>query len=182
MNAKSLYFIAVLPPEEIRDEIKSIKEEIKQKFDVKHALKLPAHITLQIPFRLVQEEEQNIISAIQNFIKTQAAFKTKLKNFNHFSNKVIFIPVSEPENFKLMHEKLQHSLLAVHEFKQNEIATKIHPHITLATRDLKRKKFPEIWKELEDRNFFAEFEVNSLVLFKHNGKVWQISKEFSFKI
>lgn len=177
MDSKNLYFIAVVPPESISLKIRNIKEEIKQKFDVKHALKLPAHITLQIPFRLEEKKEDRIIQTLLHFAESQLTFKAKLKDFDHFSNRVIFIAVTEPSDFKVMHKELQSELLSVHEFKEHEIAEKIHPHITIATRDLRGKIFPKVWAEMKDRTFEAEFEVSSLVLFKHNGKTWEILKE-----
>ncbi|UJH91222.1 hypothetical protein LZ575_21950 [Antarcticibacterium sp. 1MA-6-2] len=56
-----LYFIAILPPEDIRRQIKDFKMEIALKYGAKHALKLPAHITLKSPFKILELQEKNLI-------------------------------------------------------------------------------------------------------------------------
>ncbi|MBI6116478.1 2'-5' RNA ligase family protein [Salegentibacter maritimus] len=65
-----LYFIAIMLPEEISMRIKSLKLEIAEKYEAKHALKLPAHITLQIPFKIPETEEEKLIEALQGFAET----------------------------------------------------------------------------------------------------------------
>lgn len=179
MNFTKLYFIAILPPENIRLEVEKMKIEIKQKFNIKHALKLPAHFTLQIPFRRDENEEDLLLKNLQKFSEKQRSFQARLKDFDHFSNRVIFIPVEEPLPFKRLHKALQKMLLKIHDFAENEIALKIHPHITLATRDLNRRDFSKVWDHFRDRNYSAQFEAKDLVLFKHNGKTWDIYRKFS---
>lgn len=175
---KKLYFIAILPPEDIQEEIRKIKLEIKQEFGVEHALKLPAHFTLQIPFRREENEEDQLLKNLQEFSKKQRSFHARLKDFDHFSNRVIFIPVEEPLPFKRLHKILQKELLKIHDFTENEFALKIYPHITLATRDLHRGDFPMVWDHFRDRNYSGQFEAKDLVLFKHNGKTWDIYRHF----
>ncbi|AVR45894.1 hypothetical protein C7S20_11880 [Christiangramia fulva] len=180
MEVKKLYFIAVVPPKEIGKKIRKFKEEIKQKFDVKHALKLPAHITLQIPFRIEEKKEDLLIVILQNLVESLQAFQTALKDFDHFSRRVIFIPATNTTGFKNLHSELQKKLLSNFDLQGNEISTKIHPHITIATKDLHHKVFPQVWADFKEKDFYAEFEVNQLVLFKHDGKKWKILKEFGF--
>lgn len=179
MNSKKLYFIAILPPEDIQEEIRKIKLEIKEEFGIQHALKLPAHFTLQIPFRRHENEEDLLLRNLQEFSEVHRSFQARLKDFDHFSNRVIFIPVEEPLPFKRLHKALQKMLLKIHDFAENEIVLKIHPHITLATRDLNRRDFPKVWDHFRDRIYSAQFEAKDLVLFKHNGKTWDICRKFS---
>lgn len=56
-----------------------------------------------------------------------------------------------------------------------------NPHITLAFRDLKREAFKEAWPEFEKATYDKSFEVQSLVLLKHDGEKWHQLKEFRFK-
>ena len=64
-----LYFLAIIPPEEICKRVKSLKQEIAEKYKAKNALKLPAHITLQIPFQLSESEENKFIDILEDFVK-----------------------------------------------------------------------------------------------------------------
>jgi len=50
--------------------------------------------------------------------------------------------------------------------------TRFHPHITIAYRDLSYSNFIEAWREYEQGNFEARFEVNDFHLLQHDGKKW----------
>ena len=65
MNDKSLYFIAIIPPEKIRREIEELKKKISVAFNTKRALNSPPHITLIPPFRT---ELDNLNSLIQKLV------------------------------------------------------------------------------------------------------------------
>ena len=76
---KKLYFFALIPPKEVEGQIKRFKEEMKEKFAAKHALKLPAHITIQPPFRILEEKEKELLDALQNFaVGESARFSLKI--------------------------------------------------------------------------------------------------------
>lgn len=175
-----LYFIAILPPAKIRAEIETLKKEIKDKFQVKHALKLPAHITLQIPFRMPPTRETILIKKLQGLCKERKSFKAHLDGFDKFSKHVIFIKINEHDPFISLSKELQELMLNFIDLKSHEIASKMHPHITIATRDLNRTIFPKVWNEFKDRDYKASFEVKDLHLLKHNGKTWDIIKKITF--
>lgn len=173
-----LYFIALMPPARIRKEIENFKKEIKSKHNIKHALKLPAHITLQIPFRMPEEKEKILITKIQKFSDRQKAFEVQLDGFGKFAKNVIFVKVLDHQTFIGLHKELQALMLNFLELKKHEISSNIHPHITLATRDLKRTTFPAVWDDFKDREYSASFSVEDLYILKHNGKTWDIFRKF----
>ena len=180
MNSRDpLYFIALMPPSTIRKEVETIKKEIKSKYGIQHALKLPAHITLQIPFRMSDKKEPILIRKLQNFFHNQQSWKTELEGFGKFAKRVIFIQIKEHEPYEKLHQELQEFMLKFLDLKSHEISTRIHPHITIATRDLKRSHFPEIWEDFEGRTFNATFKCEHILLLKHNGKTWDQLKSFS---
>lgn len=179
LNSKPpLYFIAMYPPSNIRSDIEVIKEELKDRFGIKYALKLPAHITLQIPFRMAVKKEKTLINKLDRFLNERPAFHTDLEGFGRFAKKVVFIKVVDHHPYIRLHEDLQQLMLDFIVLKSHEISTKIHPHITLATRDLKRSHFPEIWEYFQDRDFYNSFLAARIQLLKHNGKNWDILKTF----
>lgn len=173
-----LYFIAIMPPASVRAEIEHFKKEIKENFGIKHALKLPAHITLQIPFRMHERKEDILFKKLEKFSRQHEIFQTELEDFGKFSKNVIFINVKNHEPFIFLYEKLKEIMLNFLNLKSHEISSKIHPHITIATRDLKRSNFPKVWNEFKDRNYTAAFKVDALYLLKHNGKTWDICRKF----
>ena len=63
-----LYFIAIIPHSELREKIRKIKERMKSEYGAGHALKSPAHITLQMPFKRSSEDETLISEALRRFV------------------------------------------------------------------------------------------------------------------
>lgn len=178
----NLYLIALIPHPFLREQIKSLKEEMKERFDAKHALKSPAHITLQMPFKRHVKEETHLIHTLKDFANRENAFTVNLFGFGCFTPRTIFVKVINQKPIIAVHERLIEVLMANMVFKENEITKKILPHLTIATRDLSIENFHKAWPEFEKRNFKSTFTAKSISLLKHNGKSWDIFKEFLFKI
>ena len=177
----SLYFIAIIPHLKLREQIQSLKDEMKVRFHAKHAIKSPAHITLQMPFKRNKEDEHLIIDGLQNFAWNHNLINIELDGFGCFTPRVIFIKVKDHKPIIELHSNLKKILVSEFLFKENEISNKIHPHLTIATRDLTEKAFHEAWPDFEKRKFIASFTIKNIFLLKHNGKCWDIYKEFPFK-
>lgn len=175
-----LYFLAIIPPEEISMRIKSLKLEIAENYEAKHALKLPAHITLQIPFKIPETEEGKLIDSLNSFAENQNSFPLNLKDFGRFGQKVIFINIVDHKELISLHANLQEILHKNFSLKKHETFSKIHPHITLASRDLHYKQFPKAWADFKTREFTDSFSVKNFSLLKHDGKTWHIYHDFDF--
>jgi 2'-5' RNA ligase len=176
----NLYFIAVIPHEPLKESIRNLKLEIKETYNAQHALKSPAHITLQMPFKRENDFEPELTDVLVNFASKQTPFKINLKNFACFTPRVIYIDVENPVPVQHLHAGLKNQLTDKLGFAANEVTQKVTPHITLATRDLEAQQFYKAWPEYKTRKFNAEFNVKSIYLLKHNGKFWDIYKEFGF--
>lgn len=181
MKKMHLYFIALVPPEDLREEVKALKEGMKVRFHAKHALKSPAHITLQMPFKRSAEDEPFIIRTLADFAVQQFSFPIILSGFDSFAPRVIFIKIKNPQPIKSLHSKLNTLLLHTLHFDKNEINSQLHPHMTIATRDLKKATFTVAWSEFQHREFIATFSAKSLCLLRHNGNHWEIYHEFPFQ-
>ena len=178
MTRDPLYFIALMPPEHIRQEIESFKIEIQKKFGLAHALKLPAHLTLKIPFRINEEKLEELLPAIDKFWKNQKSFEIELDGFGRFGKQVIFVNVQDHRPLITLHEDLLDIISRLVDLKKHEIASKIYPHLTIATRDLKRTDFPQIWEMFENRLYNSSFEANEISIFRHDGKLWNAIQSF----
>jgi len=170
----------LLPDIDLREEIRAIKEEFSRNFSASHALKSPAHITLQMPFRRTPDQEPLMTYALREFAAAEKSFTVELDGFGAFAPRVIFIKIKEHQAVAGLHSRLRNVLLRKMEFHQAEIMTEVHPHITLATRDLSRDSFGRAWALFENRKFTGSFTVSSIVLLKHNGRNWEILREFRF--
>jgi 2'-5' RNA ligase len=177
VNSKALFFAAIIPPKEIRKEILQLKLEIKERFNAAHALKLPAHITIVPPFWLKNDQEHDLVKKLETITSNQDTFPVKLKNFGHFGQRVIFINVEDHQAVKNFHKEVT---AGVSSFLQESQKSSIHPHVTLGTRDLSRESFKKAWDEFKTRSYLNSFIAGDLSLLKHNGKNWNIFKEFSF--
>ncbi|MBT8298865.1 MAG: 2'-5' RNA ligase family protein [Maribacter sp.] len=176
----NLYFIALIPHLELRERIKALKEELKERFNAAHALRSPAHITLQMPFRRSKEDEPYLIDTLQEFAADQKRFTVRLSGFDCFSPRVIFVKVIDHEPIISIHAQLKQVLTDKMKFTEKAINQNIHPHMTIATRDLSIEAFHGAWREFEKREFEASFLTKSLFLLKHNGKFWDVYREFLF--
>ncbi len=176
----NLYFIALVPPMELREQIEVLKEEMQIRFNAKHALKSPAHITLQMPFRIHKKNEPSLIEILQKTATNQGTFELKLSGFDCFSPRVIFVKVINHDPIIPLHGKLISLLSQKMDLGEKVISQHIHPHMTIATRDLSSEKFKIAWNEFKNKAFEGSFLCKSLFLLKHNGKHWDIYREFHF--
>ena len=179
-RSMDLYFIAIIPHRELREEIRKIKERMKSELGAGHALKSPAHITLQMPFKRSSEDETLISDALRRFVASEKSFTVDLDGFGAFAPRVIFINISGPEPVRALHSRLKEVLITELHFSPAEIMKDVQPHITVATRDLAKEAFNEAWPELQKEEFKASFDVHSVFLLKHNGRNWDILEEFPF--
>lgn len=182
MPKKQLYFIALIPPEALREQVKSIKEEMRERFNAKHALKSPAHITLQMPFRREESEEERIFKVLTTFAGQQQPFIISLSGFDCFEPRVLFIKIVDHTTFQSLYQSFKPVLIHQLGIPKNTLRASLHPHLTIATRDLKEEAFYAAWPEFEQRKFEASFEAKSLFLLKHNGRHWEVYKEFPFSM
>ena len=173
-----MYFIAVLPPPEIDHEIRSLKLEIKEKYQAESALKLPAHITLIIPFSMPEEEEGSLREALKVVAGGCSAFRISLSGFGHFGKGVIFVKIEDHRPVVELHERILSAIKEVGSLKLKETDREIHPHINIASRNLRKEDFSSAWKSFKEREFSASFLADQFILFRHNGKSWDLQEGF----
>ena len=177
----TLYFIAILPPLPIRNEIKLLKEYFRDTYQSKAALNSPPHITLHMPFQWKETKDKKLISALKKFGAGKSAIEIQLNGFACFAPRVIYLNVMESEPLCLLQSDL-------HKFCKTELNLfnaqyrdmPFHPHITLAFRDLKKDKFEKAWGEFKERKFSGDFIADKITLLKHDGKVWNPHCEIDF--
>jgi 2'-5' RNA ligase len=153
---------------------------MNERFKAGHALKSPAHVTLQKPFKRRPEEEAGITDSLQVFARSEQPFTLVLDGFGCFAPRVIFVKVTDTVPVVSLHARLKDMLVTRLHFSRDEIMKDVQPHITIATRDLTPAVFNEAWPEIKYREFCASFNVHSIFLLKHNGRNWDIFEEFPF--
>ena len=171
------YFIAILLPEPILGQVESYKEELLKQFNLRGALRSPAHITLHRPFEWKEEKENVLIETLEKF-SFATVFDIELLNFNCFNPRVIYVDVLKNEKLLELHTNLkyfaQNNLKLLNEV---EDMRGFHPHVTIAFRDIRKNKFEEVWQQFRDRKYEANFQYTGFSLLKLNSK-WEELKFF----
>jgi len=170
-----LYFIAIIPPVEIQDEITQLKLELAEKFDSKHALKSPPHITLHMPFKWKDKKLPLLKNVIEEVNGQFQPFEIALRNFDFFEPRVIYVDVVPNESLNalqiLVVKKCREDLNLDNSSYKNQ---PFHPHVTIGFRDLKKAKFYEARQFYEKKEISFKFPVNKLLLLAHDGERWDV--------
>lgn len=180
MAKERLYFIAILPPDDVGKRVQAVKKEFVDNYDSSEAYDKPPHFTLHPPFKVPEESEEVIVPQLVFFAESQEPFQVQLSGFNHFRNDVIYIDVKNPTPMQNLHTDLQEYLQNEMGFSDRTGNNPFTPHMTVASRDLTAENFKRAWAEFKDRSFDYSFQVDSIFLLKHDYQRWQPFYEFNF--
>ncbi len=175
-----LYFLALIPPQALRTRVKRLKEDIRDRFGAKHALKSPAHITLQMPFWWDEREEPRLLSTLGAAAAKEHAFHIELDGFDSFAPRVIFVRIANPNSIITLHQRLLPTLRSTLDIPPPYRGDGLHPHMTIATRDLRKAAFHEARAHYRTAPFEASFSTSAIWLLKHSGKHWDMHQALSF--
>lgn len=176
---RSLYFVAVIPPEPLREQVTKIKLEFAEKYQSRHGLKSPPHITIIPPFTAPVQNENEIIDLLESYIQDQESFEIKVKGYGAFKPRVIFLDIEDKSALVAIEKGLADQFNAF-TWYERRISKLFNPHLTLAHRDLSPQMFRKAWNKYKLESYKASFTVNRLYLLKHNGKFWDIHNEILF--
>ena len=174
------YFIAIIPPMPIYEEVQQWKNYFRDRYKSKAALNSPPHITLHMPFEWKHDKEDVLCDKLKSFFETENDFELELLDFSFFGQKTIFIQVIKTPQLQSLENEL-------HKFCKKELNLfnaryqnlPFHPHITIAFRDLTKTSFVKAWSEFNDKKYAKKFNTTNIVLLKHTGKSWEPRKLFS---
>ncbi len=179
-SGSQLYFIALLPPPAVRQDIRRLQEYVSETYASKAALKSPPHITLQPPFTLAACDVPLLTHVLAAVADIASPVEIELSGFSAFAPRVVFLDVAAAPGL------VELQLLLVDRLQtQCGVAEKVsrrrhyHPHLTVAFRNLKRRQFGALWEEVRERSVHYAFTVTNLTLLWHDGKRWQVDCEFA---
>jgi 2'-5' RNA ligase len=179
---KQLYFIAIMLPYSIDEEIVRFKNDMAHRFQSKMALRTASHITLKAPFKMLAAMHEDVLQWFNGMSITTPPFIQEIKDFGAFSNRhnpVIYVQPAMNESLRhLQKEVLQQFRNAFPKEAISKNEYTFSPHITIAYRDLHTHLFKEAWKEYEFKQYTASFEVNSFQLLQHKDREWKVVSSF----
>ena len=173
---KELYFIALLPPADLSEQIHQIRLQCSEKFGVYKALRPPVHITLYPPFRFEEILEKKLIHIIRQKTRGQAVFTQYLKDFGHFRKEVVFIKAPASPELTGLQQTVSALFQKVDPKRFQSPA--FHPHITIAYRDVRPETFNDIWAEYKNQTYSAHFIAEHFTLLKHDKIRWNAVENF----
>lgn len=177
---KTLYLLALLPPEPVFSETWALKQEMHQRTGSRNAVRLPPHITLIPPTRQDDAFETACTAVLTEFAATQAGFSVSLDGFAWFGDRTLYVHVSDAAALAQFHAALM-AWCAAHLPAVRPETRPFTPHLTLATRDLPPAQVPALREQFAARAYAAEFAVHRLTLFRHDGQHWQARATFELR-
>jgi 2'-5' RNA ligase len=172
------YFIAIVPEGEIQQHATELKEQLGVNFNLKYALKSPAHVTLKMPFNWNEAKEEKLNGLLKSFCENREAFKLRYSGFDRFGRRVIFINVKEaPALFALqlaLSKYCKTDLNLVEELSDRAY----HPHMTLAFKDIKTAQFDVYWDFIKKQKIEARQEITDIALLKRIEGKWVVVSRF----
>ena len=176
------YFVAIVPPSPIYEEALQQKEYFKVKYNSKASLNSPPHITLHMPFKWVEKNEDELLEELSQFALANTALTINLNGFSSFPPRVIFINVETTQELENLQKELhRHVKRKLNLFNANYKELPFHPHLTLAFRDLKKPNYQKAWEEFVNKNYQASFVADKITLLKHSGTVWEVFRHFKLR-
>ncbi|AUT04475.1 2'-5' RNA ligase [Nostoc sp. CENA543] len=180
-SSQRLFFVALLPPQEIQDYANDIKQHFADHYASKHAQKSPPHITLQPPFQWRVDQSSLLQAVLSEFSRQQQPFSVTLSGFAAFPPRVIYINVvRSPELLSLQTQLLTQMETQLAIIEKVGKKRPFVPHMTVAFRDLSKQNFHAAWAEFSKRQLHFEFIADKLTLLIHDGQGWHIQSEFAF--
>ena len=181
-SSESLFFIALLPTVEIQNEVTEIKQYFSTKYNSRHALKSPPHITLQPPFKWSTEKVEHLEQCLAHFSQAYSPIPITLSGFGAFPPRVIYVNVIKtPELLTLQKELMSHLETTLNIVDKVSKYRHFSPHMTVAFSDLTRQNFRAAWLEFEQKSLEYQLTVSQLTLLVHTGQKWNIKAEFPFE-
>ena len=173
----NMYFVAVVCPQQLDEKVQRFKHWMKEQFGCVVALKSPAHITLILPFWLENKNESEILQTLQDFKSDISELQIQLEGFSHFGKKILFVDVKKNpslEGLKIQTEDHFFRLLGDIIKKDDR---PFHPHITIATRDIRPGDFEKGWRYFSEKKFSETFCAKAISLLKLNLGKWNVIGE-----
>jgi 2'-5' RNA ligase len=174
------FFIALLPPDFIKDEVRQIQSDFDSRYSSKATLKAPPHITLIAPFELSKNRVESLQVELEKFAKTRSPFMINLSGFAAFPPRVIYLDVVPNPVLTNLYADIAATLANILSIIDPYASRPFVPHMTVAFRDLTPDNFERAWSEFRDRKINFEFEANNLTLLAHDEQQWNVLSNFAF--
>ena len=174
-----MYFLALVCPSALNNEVFRFKTWMKDQLGCVVALKSPAHITLIPPFWMDESKETELVQVLGTFKSDISEIEVQTAGFDHFGKRVLFIAIEKNNGLEQLRSKLEDHLLKYFLFIKKDTRP-FHPHITIANRDMKPSHFEKAWEYFGKKEFKETFTGRATSLLKLVHGKWIVIYEKSW--
>lgn len=167
-----LHFIALIPEKSFSDKIRVLQEELKEKFGLNYAMRIPPHITLQAPFECFESDQIKLNLCIEGIKKEVNPITLTTSDFGSFIESVIYVGLQHSPALIRMQREIVDKLESTGCLAPAQRNNQYLPHITLAHRDLDNLRFPAVWNHVSGKKLNETFSIERLVIYKHEEGRW----------
>lgn len=155
----------------------NLRKEVFEKLGVKSS-KLPAHFTIKAPFEA--DDISDLEKVLQEFTQNHTARNYKIKGYNHFNNRVIYMDVHMSKESKNLHDKLIKELekLPYIQFKTSDYKDKVF-HVTISSKKI-QKIYDKLWEYVNNIHCGFDCKFDNVSVFKWENNTWKLYKEYLF--
>jgi len=175
------YLLILNPHEELRDKIKSVKDEFYEKHKAPNARWVKPQLTL-VKFTQLEMLEERIINRLKVVAMGYHPIKVELKDFGSFPSHSIFINITTKEPIRNLVKEIKpwQKLLKLNDEHKPHFMDE--PNFTIA-RQLKPWQYEAAWLEYSHRHFTGRFIADSMLLLKRKvGEMaYQIAARLEFQ-
>lgn len=141
----------------------NLRKEVFEKLGAKSS-KLPAHFTIKAPFEA--DDISDLDKVLQDFAQNHKAQDYKIKGYNHFDNRVIYMDVHMNKKSKLLHDELIEELekLPYIHFKNHDYKDKVF-HVTISSKKI-QKIYDELWEYVNNIPCDFDCKFDNVSVFK----------------
>ncbi len=155
----------------------NLRKEVFEKLGAKSS-KLPAHFTIKSPFETDDISEVDII--LNKFSKTHSSKSYKIKGYDSFDNRVIFMKVLMSEEGQVLHDELidELSKISYIKFDKHDGKDKVF-HVTISSKKI-QKIFNELWDYVNQVPCDFNCQFDNVCIYKWIDNTWKLYKEYNF--
>lgn len=171
------YFIAYALGDGERDAVQALRQELREKFGVVAALRLPPHVTLFHPFDC--PDAAPLMAPLTAVAARLEPWPVITPKFGSFREDVWYLDLEQDRALFRIKERLRQTVRASLGIEERSKHVDTHFHITMAYKDVTPEIFRKIGTCLKKRPPpVRRVVVDSFTLFEHRGGEWRELRTF----
>ena len=156
----------------------NLRKEIFNKFHVKSS-KLPAHFTIKSPFET--DDISELDNLLAKFCNENFCAPYKIKGYDHFDDRVIFMKVLMSNEGKILHDKLVDKMSNIDyiNFDKLDGKNKVF-HVTISSKKIKNI-FNDLWNYVNNISCNFDCIFDNISIYKWQNNTWLLHNEYKLK-